>query len=256
MKKQKAIIKLESLIEPIENLKKQESHGQEFKKWKRDTEIAIERIFDKNSRHIKDFGDIRYSLSAFSSGTPDSAFEDAYRRGLDTAKTILNSFIDEIKEYWEESKDEALPQFTEKENILNNKIFIGHGGSALWRELKDFVKDRLKLSWDEFNRVPVAGVTTVDRLKQMLNEATIAFLVLTAEDERSDGKQQARMNVIHEVGLFQGKLGFEKAFILIEEGCEEFSNINGLGQIRFPKGNISAKFEEIRKIVEKENIIT
>lgn len=249
MEKLKAIKKLESLIEPIENLKKQESFCQDFKKWKRDTEIAIERIFDKDSRHIKDFGGISYSLSAFFSGTPDSEFEEAYRRGLDTAKTILNSFIDEIKEYWEDSMD-----LKENENTSNNKIFIGHGGSALWRELKDFINDRLKISWDEFNRVPVAGVTTVDRLKQMLEEASIAFLVLTAEDETVDGKQQARMNVIHEVGLFQGKLGFDKAFVLLEEGCEEFSNINGLGQIRFPKGKISAIFEEIRRIVEKENI--
>jgi hypothetical protein len=28
-----------------------------------------------------------------------------------------------------------------------------------------------------------------------------------------------------------------------------------LGQIRFPKGNISAKFEEIRNVLEREGII-
>jgi predicted nucleotide-binding protein len=47
------------------------------------------------------------------------------------------------------------------------------------------------------------------------------------------------MNVIHEVGLFQGRLGFKRAIVLLEEGCKEFSNIQGLGQIRYPKGNIS-----------------
>ncbi len=44
-------------------------------------------------------------------------------------------------------------------------------------------------------------------------------------------------------GCFQGKLGFTRAIILLEEGCEEFSNVEGLGQIRFPKGNIKATFE-------------
>jgi predicted nucleotide-binding protein with TIR-like domain len=39
------------------------------------------------------------------------------------------------------------------------------------------------------------------RLKQMLDDAAFAFLVLTAEDERADGKVQARMNVVHEAGL-------------------------------------------------------
>ena len=63
------------------------------------------------------------------------------------------------------------------------------------------------------------------------------------------------MNVVHEAGLFQGRLGFEKAIILLEDGCEEFSNINGLGQIRFPKENITAAFEEIRRVLERENLI-
>ena len=121
--------------------------------------------------------------------------------------------------------------------------------------MKDFVQDRLHLPWDEFNRVPVAGVTNVARLSRMLDEAAIAFLIMTAEDEQADGKIHARMNVVHEVGLFQGRLGFERAIILFEEGCEEFSNINGLGQIRFPKENISAIFEDIRRVLEREGLI-
>jgi predicted nucleotide-binding protein len=64
------------------------------------------------------------------------------------------------------------------------------------------------------------------------------------------------MNVVHEAGLFQGKLGFTKAIILLEDGCEEFSNIQGLGQIRFPKSNIAAAYEEIRRVLEREGILT
>ncbi|MDK2375056.1 TIR domain-containing protein [Serratia fonticola] len=135
------------------------------------------------------------------------------------------------------------------------KVFIGHGRSSLWRELKDYISDSLGLPWDEFNRTPVAGLSTVTRLSEMLNNASIAFLIMTAEDEQSDGSVNARMNVVHEVGLFQGKLGFEKAIVLLEEGCSEFSNINGLGQVRFPKGNISAIFHSIREIMEREGVI-
>lgn len=134
-------------------------------------------------------------------------------------------------------------------------IFIGHGRSLLWRELKDFIQDRLNLPWDEFNRVPVAGTTNITRLSEMLDAAAIAFIIMTAEDQQDDGKFHPRMNVIHEAGLFQGKLGFSKAIVLLEDECEEFSNINGLGQIRFPKGNIKASFEEIRAVLEREKII-
>jgi predicted nucleotide-binding protein len=139
--------------------------------------------------------------------------------------------------------------------VNGDKVFIGHGRSAVWRDLKDFIQDRLGLPGDEFNRIPAAGITNVARLSQMLDDAGIAFLILTAEDEKADGTIQARMNVIHEAGLFQGRLGFTKAIILLEEGCEEFSNIKGLGQIRFPKGNIKQAFEEIRQVLEREGLL-
>lgn len=137
---------------------------------------------------------------------------------------------------------------------IGTNVAIGHGRSPLWRELKDFIKDRMSLPFDEFNRVPVAGMTNTARLIEMLDAAAVAFLVMTAEDETKEGKAQARMNVIHEVGLFQGRLGFTKAIILLEEGCEEFSNVQGLGQIRFPVGNIKATFEEVREVLEREGL--
>lgn len=134
-------------------------------------------------------------------------------------------------------------------------VFIGHGQSPIWKDLKDFIHDRMHLPWDEFNRIPVAGLTNITRLSQMLDQAAIAFLVLTADDDHANGMQYARQNVIHEAGLFQGRLGFERAIILLEDSCEEFSNIQGLGQIRFPKGNISAVFEDIRRVLEREGLV-
>lgn len=139
--------------------------------------------------------------------------------------------------------------------VKGNRVFIGHGKSRQWKDLKDFIQDRLQLPWDEFNRIPIAGITNIARLSEMLNTATVAFLVLTAENEKADGTLNPRMNVVHEAGLFQGKLGFEKAIILLEDGCEEFSNINGLGQIRYPANKIDSSFEQVRQILEREGLI-
>lgn len=136
-----------------------------------------------------------------------------------------------------------------------NKVFIGHGGSESWRQLKDFLEDTLGLQVDEFNQKPVAGITNITRLSEMLDDAGIAFLIMTAEDEQKDGTKHARMNVIHEAGLFQGRLGFTRAIVILEEGCEEFSNIQGLGQIRFPSKKIKAAFQEIREVLEREGLI-
>jgi predicted nucleotide-binding protein len=65
----------------------------------------------------------------------------------------------------------------------------------------------------------------------------------------------ARENVIHEVGLFQGKLGFTKAIVVKENSCAEFSNIVGLGQIRFPDGAISSSFHEVQDVLRREGLI-
>lgn len=143
----------------------------------------------------------------------------------------------------------------EEPEMVGNRVFIGHGSSPAWRDLKDLVHERLGLPYDEFNRVSAAGLANSERLSEMLDNAAMAFLVMTAEDEQKDGRMHARMNVVHEAGLFQGKLGFRKAIVLLEEGCEEFSNIHGLGQIRFPEGNIAAESEQIRGVLEREGLI-
>jgi hypothetical protein len=147
-----------------------------------------------------------------------------------------------------------LQQLAEPAHARGQRIFIGHGRSPVWRELKDFLQDRLSLPWDEFNRESVAGIPTTARLVQMLGSTCFAFLILTAEDEHADSTLHARENVIHEVGLFQGKLGHRKAIILLEDGCTTFSNIHGLTYIGFPKNRIAACFEEIRRVLERERI--
>ena len=136
-----------------------------------------------------------------------------------------------------------------------NRVFIGHGGSLQWLKLKDFLEKRLSLPWDEFNRESTAGLATTARLETMLSTSTFAFLIMTAEDEHADATLHARENVVHEVGLFQGKLGMSRAIILKEDGCQVFSNLHGLTYIGFPRGNIDATFEKIRLVLEREGLI-
>jgi hypothetical protein len=75
-----------------------------------------------------------------------------------------------------------------KAERIGTNVFIGHGRSKEWKDLKDFINERIRLPWDEFNRVAVAGIPNTVRLSTMLDAAAIAFLILTAEDEMADGK--------------------------------------------------------------------
>jgi hypothetical protein len=88
-----------------EMLKSRERRSAEFKKWQRDTEVALEQIFGSSSRNVSDFKELSYSLSAFSSRTPDSAFQEAYVRGLSNAQAVLASILDNLREFPLESDD-------------------------------------------------------------------------------------------------------------------------------------------------------
>lgn len=104
MNKQEAIFKLTQLKEIAETLLNKPRNCQEFNKWQRDTEIAIENVFGPETRHIKDFKEIEYTLLAFCTDTPDYRFQEAFKGGIQNAITLFDSFVDEIHEYWTEEE--------------------------------------------------------------------------------------------------------------------------------------------------------
>ena len=135
-----------------------------------------------------------------------------------------------------------------------SKLFIGHGRSAQWRELKDHLTDLHQLEVIAYEVGARAGLSIKEVLETMLAQSSIAFLVLTAEDRDEHGNLHARENVIHELGLFQGRLGFTRAIVLLEEGVTEFSNIHGINQIRFRPGRIREAFGDVLATI-KRNLV-
>ena len=152
--------------------------------------------------------------------------------------------------------DNRLDNFTLPENEIKNKveptIFIGHGRNPQWRDLKDHLSDQHDYKIIAYETGARAGHTICDILDEMMEKSSFAILVMTGEDELSDGKVMARPNVIHETGLFQRKLGFSRAIVLLENGTEEFSNLYGIQQIRFSKGNIKETYGDILSTIKRE----
>jgi predicted nucleotide-binding protein len=134
----------------------------------------------------------------------------------------------------------------------NVKIFIGHGHNKQWKELKEHLQDKHGLDIEAYEMGARAGLTVKEVIDEMLDSSSFALLVLTGEDTDVKGSVHARENVIHELGLFQGQLGWRKAIILLEEDVEEFSNIHGTNQIRFNKGNIQQTFGEVLATIRRE----
>ena len=154
-----------------------------------------------------------------------------------------------LEKDWEKFK---IPEMPAEPGFEKPTIFIGHGKNQQWRDLKDHLSDKHNYKVIAFETGARAGHTIRDVLEDMLTNSSFAILVMTGEDETKAGGLRARQNVIHELGLFQGNLGFSKAIVLFEEDTDEFSNLHGIQQIRFAKGNIKETFGEILATIKRE----
>jgi hypothetical protein len=131
-------------------------------------------------------------------------------------------------------------------------VFIGHGRSGDWRDLKDHLHEQHGYAVEAYEIGSRAGHVIRDILEEMMARSSFAVLVMTGEDETASGQMRPRQNVVHEAGLFQGKLGFGRAIVVVEEGIEDFSNLQGVHQIRYTKGNIKETFGDVLATLRRE----
>jgi hypothetical protein len=131
-------------------------------------------------------------------------------------------------------------------------VFIGHGRSQEWRDLKDHLHDQHGYDVQAYETGARAGHTIRDILQDMVRSSSFAVLVMTGEDETSEGRMRARQNVVHETGLFQGALGSSRAVVLVEEDVEDYSNLQGIHQIRYSAGKIKETYGEVLATLRRE----
>jgi predicted nucleotide-binding protein len=134
-------------------------------------------------------------------------------------------------------------------------VFLGHGRSPLWSRVQLHLNNDLHLSVEIWESVSRVGHHNLEILKGFLKVCGFAVLVVTGEDAVEGGHLRARQNVIHEIGLFQGRIGFERVALLEQEGLEGFSNIDGLQRIEFQGTKIDQSFYELDRMLRREGFI-
>ena len=233
-KKAKAIERLQKVLDEIPKLKGLPPHSPKFEKWHRDTKTVIIKTFGDNSSQLNDFIDIPYSPMVMYAGTDDPEYQQAYNEGLESACAILESMIDEIKEFWGEdsqSSEISTPQVNTQET--SNKVFIIHGRDTSAKAIVARFLEHLKLEPIILHERPNEGRTIIEKFEKFA-DVKFAVVLLTPDDvgalkeQDNDYKPRARQNVVFEFGYFIGKLGREKVCALVKGDIEQPSDCHGL----------------------------
>jgi predicted nucleotide-binding protein len=110
-----------------------------------------------------------------------------------------------------------------KAGIKSEKIFIVHGHNEEMKLTAARLIEKLGLKPIILHEQPNKGRTIIEKFERLTQDISFAIVLLSADDEKADGKYQARQNVILEWGYFIAKLGRENVVALYDESTESDS---------------------------------
>ena len=202
----------------------------EFEKWYRGTRIAIKYIFGDED-HVNEFYGLDLSFRILSDNSERERIR--YFNGLKSAIALLESMMDEIKNYWPDGDTAILPTNVRETNDNDNteestrrSAFIVHGRdegakSAVARFLEKLDLQPIILD-EQANR----GLTIIEKFESH-SDVGFAIVLLTPDDEgalrgeEKGGRHRARQNVIFELGFFIGRLGRKRVCALTKGSTME-----------------------------------
>lgn len=173
---------LQQLCETADELSKKyiSSSSPDFKAWKTRADRLLIRRFGKDSYEFKSFNKISYSLSFFTSGTPDSAFVEACADGLRSAKAVLETYLDEFSDERETGSTANVGDYS--------KVFIVHGHNGELRERVARIIERQGLTAVVLNEQSNQGKTIIEKLEIEGDAAGAVCLFYGGRRRKSPGR--------------------------------------------------------------------
>jgi predicted nucleotide-binding protein len=133
-------------------------------------------------------------------------------------------------------------------------IFVAHGADPQWHTVWQFLEDDCHLQVYALSDGG-QGESRAETMTRLVPLCGFAVCVLTAQDTMHTGQRYADQSVVHQAGVFQGRLGFGRVALLVEEGVEIFSNVAGLICPPFHRGNIESTFWHLTRMLRREGLL-
>jgi len=225
----KALMRLQRLLEQAEPVL---AGAANLTVWRQDIEGVLSGYYGPQSIQLAQFKEIHFSLRFFHSGTPQSDFDNARRKGIATAEQFLRSRIQELEDDVADGsvqRSQPAPGSVTDEH----KIFLVHGHDHGAKERVARFLERLGLEAIILHEQPDEGRTIIEKFEHYADVRS-AVVLLTADDvayPKADATKQenrARQNVIFEMGYFVGKLGRKNTFVLLDKGVMKPSDFDGV----------------------------
>ena len=247
--KEAALARLQTARGAIAHLKELDRKSPEYLRWCRDTKLAVENTFAGSERHAKEF---RQSLIVWQGvaplGEPETSRRrrdrNAYLEGLKKADALLESMMDEVREYWNDP-DEAEQAVVSREAVADgrdHRVFLAHGRDRGARETVARFIEKLGLEPVMLAEIPGMGRTIIEKFEAH-SRVRFAIVLLTPDDVGSlqgsdrEARPRARQNVVFELGFFVARLGRGAVCALTSGDVEIPSDYAGVEYIYFDNGD-------------------
>jgi hypothetical protein len=163
---------------------------------------------------------------------------------------------------------ESLSQFSEQETInptsrpssppAGRNVFIIHGHDETNSlRLQVLLHDHFKLSPVVMKKEAGMSRALLTKFEDVASVCSIAFALMTPDDQITNSQRQfsqARPNVIFETGWFVGRLGIPRVCLLLKEGTEVHSDIDGISRIVF-RYSVEEKVIDIQRELEAVGLL-
>jgi predicted nucleotide-binding protein len=204
---------------------------EQYKKWTNYNVELLNASFDTaNSKYTTEYKNAGQQF--FISSNTDIIKEQ--KDEIKSKITTLESFIERLDLISCIGSANSITSLkTEKHSIQTNKVFVVHGHNETVKQTVARTLEKLGLEPIILNEQNNSGKTIIEKFEENSSNVDFAVILLTAYDEGKSKKEEkyknrARQNVVFEMGYFTGKLGRNRVLLLLENGVDKPSDLDGI----------------------------